>query len=75
MSVESCEISAMSNRQGEQIAAGDLAGAEPLVCAVVVHVGRIDQRDQQIHVQQEPSRGNSSSSRRTSSELTSALPG
>ncbi len=49
--------------------------AEPVVGPIVLDVGRIDERDQYIHVEEEPGHGSSSWSWRTSSEVTLDAPG
>ena len=45
------------------------------MCPVVLNMCRISQGDQHVHIEQEPSHGNSSRSRRTSSDVTRGLPG
>ena len=48
---------------------------KPAMRALMQHVSRIDQGDQNVHVQKVPRHGISSSSRRTSSEVTLDVPG
>jgi len=48
---------------------------EPVVRPVMLHMRRIDQCDQNIHIQQITRHGNSSCSCRTSSEVTLGVPG
>jgi len=48
---------------------------EPFMGPVVLNVRRINQGDQDIHIEQKPNQGNSSRSRCTSSEVTGGVPG
>ncbi len=45
-------------------------GREPVMRTIMLNVGRINQRNQRIHIQKKPTHGSLSSSCRTSSELT-----
>jgi len=48
---------------------------EPIVGPVMLHVGWVDQGDENIDIEQEASHGNSSWSWRTNSEVTRGAPG
>lgn len=48
---------------------------KPGVCTVVLHVSRIDQSDQNVHVQQKTDHGSSSRNRCTNSDVTRCAPG